>query len=234
MTDDDFLDEAIRSRFRATEPGDVDVDVESQLTALRPRARRARHVRRARLATASVGACAVLVVIGTALSARDGGNDVVLSPSDSTASTPDSTAATTTSTVPATETTTPSVTADTTPATGSTPTSTPPTSPGPSGRTTYDGTGGSLVVLRSGEQLTLQSFAPAAGFTARVEHQEEDRIEVRFDGPNHETRIEVRMQDGRVESNVEERSGSSRSDVGESGNSGSEDSDNSGPGSGGD
>ena len=212
---DPGLDRALRARAAV---GAVDT-----LAAHDRVLRRASTIRRRR-AVASGIAAFVVIVAGSALWLRGGGDGIESVPatdatigsttvSASTVASPETTVATTfgpTSTQPPT-TADPSVTGRTTATTTAT---TVPTAPAPTSATTQPGTtsppppatetktftssGGSITVRSSGSGLTLVSVDPAAGYDQEIEDQRADRVRVRFRTATDSWRIEVRLENGQM------------------------------------
>lgn len=107
-------------------------------------------------------------------------------------SAPDTTAAT--STGGSTETSTDRTTDNSTPTTANTP---PVTQ-------VFSGVGGTITVRLENNSLSLVSYSAATGYSAEIQHSSADRVEVRFQSPDHETRIRVDLEDGEMDSSVEE------------------------------
>jgi hypothetical protein len=61
---------------------------------------------------------------------------------------------------------------------------------------------GSAVVTREGDRLVLGAIAPAEGWEARVDDQDDDEIEIEFFRGDEELDLEVEIDDGRVEVEV--------------------------------
>lgn len=71
---------------------------------------------------------------------------------------------------------------------------------------TFFAIGGNIAVRQSGDQLTVVSIDPAAGFAAEQTEYSSTRVEVRFKSDNHESQISVRLEDGVMKPNVSENS----------------------------
>ena len=80
---------------------------------------------------------------------------------------------------------------------GESTTTTPPTTV-PSGDQTFDSAGGSLTVSFDGSALTLVGSHAAAGYTAHVDSQQPDDIEIRFVKGEMTWRIQVQVENGQV------------------------------------
>jgi hypothetical protein len=70
---------------------------------------------------------------------------------------------------------------------------------------TFSGTGGSITVRRDGDQLTVVSTTPAAGFHAEQDEHSGSRVEVTFKSDHHETQIIVKLENGVMNPNVSEQ-----------------------------
>ena len=85
-----------------------------------------------------------------------------------------------------------------------------PSAPSPVGAQsathTFASIGGSITVHQDGEQLTLGSTNPAAGFHAEVDERSGARVEVTFKSDNHESQITVQLENAVMKSNVVEKS----------------------------
>ena len=216
MTDeplDDPIERELQRRFADVRPGTDDTD--AVLTSMQPRLRRARRSRRAVSASVAALGVVLLVVVGfTALSSTESTRRVNVPPATrspsvpTTVTTPDGAgapdgpdtndAADDGGTVPPSPTTTPAgeiPTATTDPggAENPTPAATPPTGDAP-----YSSPGGSIVVHRAGDTISLASSTPVAGFAREVHDDGPTRVEVRFKGDETEWRIRVDLVNGEL------------------------------------
>ncbi len=208
MTDqplDDAIERELQRRFADAGPGTDDTD--AVLTSMQPRLRRARRSRRALSASVAVLGALLLVVVGfAALSGTESTRRVNVPPASRSAGVP------TTATTPdgagapdgpdANDAADAGVTrppAPTTPA-GEVPTATTdpggaenptPSGTSPTGDTPYSSPGGSIVVHRAGNTISLASSIAAAGFTREVHDDGPTRVDVRFTGEETEWRIRV-------------------------------------------
>ncbi|HEY7107580.1 MAG TPA: hypothetical protein VH986_14355 [Acidimicrobiia bacterium] len=73
-----------------------------------------------------------------------------------------------------------------------------PTTAPPAGDTTYSSPGGSIVVRRSGDVISLASSSPASGFTQELHDDGPTRVEVRFTSDGTEWRIRVDLTNGQL------------------------------------
>ncbi len=66
----------------------------------------------------------------------------------------------------------------------------------PNGQSTYQSSGGSIVVVVTDGALSLVSESPANGFTTNVKHDRPDRVEVEFSDGSTTWRIRVDLVNG--------------------------------------
>jgi hypothetical protein len=213
---DDALERELQRRF--AEPVHSVDDTDAVLTAMRPRLVRARWNRRAVSASVAVLGGALALVVGlAAFSAADHDRRVDVPPAAHAPVTP------TTTRVPGgTETPAPPGAPDAgdTPADNGTvptapsspvdngasagggaaaaPETTVPTTAPPAGDATYSSPGGSIVVRRSGDVISLASSSPASGFTQELHDDGPTRVEVRFTSDGTEWRIRVDLTNGQL------------------------------------
>jgi hypothetical protein len=69
---------------------------------------------------------------------------------------------------------------------------------------TFVGVGGRITVRLQDATLVLVSYQPAAGFTAKVEHESGSRVEVHFESASHETTARVEVDGGQMTKRFEE------------------------------
>lgn len=69
---------------------------------------------------------------------------------------------------------------------------------------TFSGDGGSITVRLKDGVLSLVSYSAAAGYEIEIDHNNGDRVEVRFESETHRTRIRVDLNDGSMDPTVEE------------------------------
>ena len=219
MTDDGFddpIERELQRRFADAGPGPDDTD--AVLTSMQPRLRRARRGRRALSASVAVLGVALLIVVGfAALSGTESTRRVNVPPATrspgvpTTVVTPDGAdapdgpdangandAVDGGGTTPPAPTTTPAgeaPTATTDP--GGAENATPPAT-APTGDTPYSSLGGSIVVHRAGDTISLASSTPAVGFTQEVHDNGPTRVEVRFKGDETEWRTRVDLVNGEL------------------------------------
>jgi hypothetical protein len=84
--------------------------------------------------------------------------------------------------------------------TGSEPTTTspPPPTTVPLGNQTFNSGGGSLTVFFDGSTLTLVSDTPASGYTAKINSQQPDDVEVEFRNAQGTWTIQVQVDNGQL------------------------------------
>ena len=71
---------------------------------------------------------------------------------------------------------------------------------------TFASAGGSITIRQDGNQLTVVSTNPAAGFHAEMDQRSGTRVEVTFKSDNHESQITVQLDNGVIKPNVVEKS----------------------------
>lgn len=117
------------------------------------------------------------------------------SPDDSTGTSTDNTTQTSTENTTGTSTS------------GSTNSSPPTTSNTPPVTRVFSGIGGTITVRMENNTLTLVSYSASAGYSAEIDDSSGDRVEVRFESPDHETRVRVEIEDGEMKPEIEEGDG---------------------------
>jgi hypothetical protein len=221
MTDErrDDLDVTLARGLTSIAPavGNTDAALES----IRPRLRRARARRRARLASLLAAVVATGVVGTAALSQQPDHDRVrVQGHGTTTSHTSGTTHPAPTTTRPTTRTTTHTSTPTTqhsTPAFGTTPATSPnatipvarpsppqTTAASPAPRTkAYATSGGTVVVRIQDTRVTLVSSSPATGYAQDVRSAGPDEVEVRFSNGQHESRVRVLFENGQLREDVQ-------------------------------
>ena len=69
----------------------------------------------------------------------------------------------------------------------------------------FSSVGGIITVRQNGDQLTVVSMNPAAGFHGQQDEQSGSRVEVTFKSGNHESQITVMLEDGVLTPHVSEK-----------------------------
>jgi hypothetical protein len=228
MNDDlDPLDETLAHGLRALAPSEFELDADAALGSMRPALHRARARRRLAVSTSALGALAVVVVGAAAL--RQGPTSRVnirqrTRPTASALVHPSTTRVPVTTTQPAIPAITtpdhvPSTTRPDRQPSGSlptptvtTPTTTKTTTPPSRGATTttaptlvtktYAAHGGHMTITFVSGRLTLDSYAPAAGYQSDLHKNTTNDIEIRFSKGNLESRIRIRVENGRLSSEI--------------------------------
>ena len=81
-----------------------------------------------------------------------------------------------------------------------------PPSGSQSGTHQFISIGGSITVRQNGDQLTVVSMNPAAGFHGEQGENSGSRVEVTFTSDNHESQIIVKLVDGVIQPDISEQS----------------------------
>ena len=71
---------------------------------------------------------------------------------------------------------------------------------------TFSSIGGSITVRHDGDQLTIVSTGPAAGFHGEQDEHSGSRVEVTFKSDNHQSQITVKLENGVMKPTVSEKS----------------------------
>jgi hypothetical protein len=83
--------------------------------------------------------------------------------------------------------------------------STKPSSGSQSAMKTFHSIGGSIIVRRDGDRLTLVTETPAAGFHAHHDDESHSQIDVSFKSDGHESEIIVKLEDGVMKPDISEK-----------------------------
>ena len=80
-----------------------------------------------------------------------------------------------------------------------------PPSGSQSGTHQFTSIGGTITVRQNGDQLTVVSVNPAAGFHSEQDEHSGSRVEVTFKSDNHQSQITVKLEDGVIKPNISEQ-----------------------------